>query len=170
MGLPIIGDVINAVKDIVSEVVVDRDKRDELNVRLQELADKANQREHEQMLAQTEVNKAEAASDHWFVAGWRPAVGWVGATGLAYSFILAPLLSWVARVWGGYSGDFPALETEQLMVLLTGMLGFGAFRSFERSRGVVNSGLNTERVEVAQATPTPVPAPAPRRRDRYPVS
>lgn len=170
MGLPIIGDVINAVRDIVSEVVVDRDKRDELNVRLQELADKANQREHEQLLAQTEVNKVEAASQHWFVAGWRPAVGWVGATGLAYSFVFAPLMSWVAKVFGGYTGEFPALETDQLMVLLTGMLGFGAYRTFERVRGVVNSTVDTGRAEAAPATPAPTPVPTPTRRGRYPVT
>ena len=27
-------------------------------------------------LAQIEVNKIEASSKNWFVAGWRPSVGW----------------------------------------------------------------------------------------------
>src|SRR3546814_16111510 len=76
MAIPIIGDIINAVKDVVSEVVVEKDKKNELNVRLQELEDKANERLHEEVMAQSEVNKVEAAHPSIFVAGWRPFIGW----------------------------------------------------------------------------------------------
>ena len=35
------------------------------------------------VLAQVELNKVEAAHRTVFVAGWRPAIGWVCALGLA---------------------------------------------------------------------------------------
>src|SRR3546814_7560466 len=91
MAIPIIGDIINAVKDVVSEVVVDKDKKNELNVRLQELEDKANERLHEEVMAQSEVNKVEAANQFIFGAGWRPIIGWGYGCALIYEDILAPL-------------------------------------------------------------------------------
>ena len=93
MGIPIIGDIIGAVKDIVGEVVVDKDKKNELNFKLQELADRADERIHHEVLAQIEVNKVEASSGSLFVAGWRPFVGWIGGVGLAYSAIIQTYLS-----------------------------------------------------------------------------
>src|SRR3546814_12159390 len=62
-----------------------------LNVRLQELEDKANERIHEEVMAQSEVNKVEAAHPSIFVAGWRPFIGWGCGCAFIYSAILAPL-------------------------------------------------------------------------------
>jgi len=93
-------------------------------------------------LAQIEVNKVEAGSSSLFVSGWRPAVGWIGVLGLAYQFLGYPLMQWL---WAfGQGVDLiprglpapPDLQTDQLMVLLSGLLGFGGMRSFEKSRGV----------------------------------
>lgn len=135
MGIPIIGDIIGAVKDVISEVVVDKDKKNELNVRLQELADKADDRFHQELMGQIEVNKVEAAHPSIFVAGWRPAVGWISAIGLGWQFVLAPFAETVAR-WLGWLGQMPVVDTESLMMLVLGMLGIGAQRSFEKFKGV----------------------------------
>jgi len=45
-------------------------------------------------LAQVELNKAEATHRSVFVAGWRPAIGWVCGTGLALAFVINPLFQW----------------------------------------------------------------------------
>lgn len=145
MGIPIIGDIIggliNGAKDVVSEVVVDKDKRNQINFELDRLeldyADRAQQRLHEQMISQVEVNKVEAGSSNMFVAGWRPAVGWVGVASLAGAYLFIPIASWFARVAFEYEGTFPVLETEGMMFLLAGMLGFGGLRSWEKIKGVV---------------------------------
>src|ERR1017187_10018678 len=34
-------------------------------------------------LGQLNINSVEAASTNWFIAGWRPAAGWVGVIALA---------------------------------------------------------------------------------------
>ena len=39
---------------------------------------------------QIEINKVEAASQSLFVAGWRPAIGWVCGAAFAFKFILGP--------------------------------------------------------------------------------
>ena len=129
MGLPILGDVIDAVKDIVSEVVVDKDKKREIDLEITKIGDAAEQRLHEQMIAQTEINKVEAASGSVFVAGWRPAVGWVCAAGLAAQVILLPL---VDRIFG-WNMEF---DTELLILTMSGMLGIGAMRTVEKIKGV----------------------------------
>lgn len=153
MGIPIIGDIIDAVKDLASEVVVDKDKKNELNVRLEELRDKANQREHEENLAQIDVNKTEAASSSLFVAGWRPFVGWVGGAGLVYSSILEPLMSWVARVVG-YTGDFPVINNDLLLYVIGGMLGIGGLRTFEKVKGVSTASIAPATLQTKEEAPT----------------
>lgn len=154
MGIPILGDIIDAVKDIVGEVVVDKDKKNEINYKLAELADKAEARVHEQVLAQIEVNKVEAASGSVFVAGWRPFVGWVCGVGLAAQVAIFPLLD---RIFGWKM----VFDTELLILTLGGMLGIGGMRTFEKVRGVsTNNYTDTpkETPVVTEATPGPEPA------------
>jgi len=86
------------------------------------------------MLAQAEINKAEASTD-LFRGGWRPACGWVCAAGLAYTFLLRPILPWLASLAGAEVQPMPDIDTDTLMVLLTGMLGLGGLRTVERIRG-----------------------------------
>jgi len=83
---------------------------------------------------QIEVNKIEAASTNWFIAGWRPSCGWVGALGLGYAAIIEPFMRFVATQFG-YSGTFPVLDTSITMQILFGLLGLGAMRTFEKNNG-----------------------------------
>ena len=85
-------------------------------------------------LGQLNINLEEAKSTNWFVAGWRPAVGWIGAFGLGYAAILEPILRLVAT-WAGYTGKFPVLDTTITMQVLFGLLGLGAYRSAEKIKG-----------------------------------
>lgn len=129
MGIPIIGDIIDAVKDLGSELIVDKDKRNELNLELEKLRDIGNQRAHEQVLAQIATNTEEAKHGSIFVAGWRPFVGWVSGVGLAAQSIILPLIS---AIWGKTYD----LDTTLLIYTLGGMLGIGAMRTYEKVKGV----------------------------------
>lgn len=154
MSIPIIGDVIGAVKDLVSEVVVDKDKRDQVNLELAKIQDQAQARLDAQLQAQIDVNKVEAASGSVFVAGWRPAIGWVGAAALAYSFILQPFI-------GIWIKDLPAIQYEYLMTIITAMLGIGGMRTFEKVKGVSTNTMQ----DVPKA-----PAPAPKEDTKKPAA
>ena len=44
---------------------------------------------------QMEVNRTEAQHPSLFVAGWRPAIGWVCALALAYHFAMRPVIECV---------------------------------------------------------------------------
>lgn len=166
MGIPIVGDLIKGVIDrvggVADQLIVDKDKKLQLQVELERLkiseASKAEDRLHQQMMGQIEINKVEAASSNVFVAGWRPAAGWVSVGGLAYATILEPLGSWAARVLFKYSGNFPEIDPTLLIFTLGGMLGIGTLRTIEKVQGVVNK------------EPEPSPPAAPQTRtDGIPV-
>lgn len=94
------------------------------------------------LLSQLEINKEEAKSGNMFIAGWRPYIGWTGGIALTYQFVLYPILLWIwssLQVAGTIPTEFnppPTLDMEILMVLLTGILGIGGMRSFDKSRGI----------------------------------
>ena len=131
----ILGDLIKPVTDLLGEVIVDKDKKKELEYKVQELVDKADARYHEQMMGQIEVNKQEAAHASIFVAGWRPAIGWISAAGIGYTFVLAPFIEFVARAVFVYEGSMPMPDTGQLMTLVTAMLGVAGLRSYDKQKG-----------------------------------
>jgi hypothetical protein len=83
-------------------------------------------------LEQIKVNAEEAKSTNWFVAGWRPACGWLGAIALGYASVLEPFARFIAKVAFDYMGEFPVLDTTITMQVLFGILGLGAFRSVEK--------------------------------------
>lgn len=90
---------------------------------------------NEAALAQVEVNKIEAGHSSVFVAGWRPAIGWVCAAALAWAFIVAPVASWTMAAFGARE-TLPAIGTDNLFELVLAMLGLGGLRTFEKMRGV----------------------------------
>lgn len=82
-------------------------------------------------VAQAQTNAAEAENPNLFVSGWRPMIGWVGAAGLTYQYIVRPFavgLGWAA---------LPALDSS-LLELVFAMLGFGGLRTFEKIKGVAS--------------------------------
>jgi len=87
---------------------------------------------------QLAINQKEAEHASIFVAGWRPAIGWICGAGLAWNFIIQPLISWGAFLVPGapdLSGA-PQLDVGELMTLLMGMLGLGGLRTYEKRLGV----------------------------------
>lgn len=86
-------------------------------------------------LGQIAVNKAEAESTDPFRAGWRPFIGWVCGLGLAFQFVVRPLANWTIAM-NGQTTFLPGLELETLMTLLFGMLGLGAYRTVEKTKGL----------------------------------
>lgn len=132
----ILGGIFSPIKDLIGEIVVDPNKRDQINLQLAQIEDQAQARLDTLQSGQIEVNKVEASSGSVFVAGWRPFVGWVGGVGLAYSTLVQPFGSWLARVAFHYQGTFPAIDNQLLLYVLGGMLGIGGLRTIEKIKGV----------------------------------
>ena len=135
-------DLLSIGGKILDKVLPDQGARDAAKLALfnaQQAGElKVLEAEAQVALGQIEVNKAEAASDSIFKGGWRPACGWVGAFGLAYQFLLQPLLAWVSPSLGWAVP--PQIELGDLMTLLAGMLGLSGFRTYERVKGGIPKG------------------------------
>jgi hypothetical protein len=98
------------------------------------------------MLAQAEINKAEASSADPFRANWRPLVGWTAAVGLGFMIVLKPLLISLLslsiitgvdpKLVESVIQHLPSLDTDLLMGILIPLLGLGVYRSVEKIKGV----------------------------------
>lgn len=90
--------------------------------------------ELKQTIAQLEINAREAAHPSIFVAGWRPFFGWSGGVGFVYATVGQPLLAWWAAIKGWPTP--PTLNLDLLWAVITGLLGIGGLRTFEKTKGV----------------------------------
>lgn len=90
---------------------------------------------------QLEINKQEAQHQSIFVAGWRPAIGWICGSALGWNYILQPILSWSAFLLGADLAEAPRLDTAELTTILLGMLGLGGLRTYEKRLGVARESL-----------------------------
>jgi len=127
------------ISNLISKAIPDKTKRMELESQIKS-----------QMIdlqkAQSEVNLAQAKHASLFVAGARPAIMWICALGLLWSFFLGPIANWL--VWT-FSIDIvaPDINTEGLMTLTLSMLGLGGMRSFEKFQGVARNNMKEENIK-----------------------
>jgi hypothetical protein len=84
-----------------------------------------------QITGQLEINKTEAANPSVFVSGWRPFIGWICGVGLAYQFLIYPILI-------AFIPHIVQLDIGTLITLLGGLLGLGTLRTVEKLNGVAS--------------------------------
>lgn len=90
------------------------------------------------LLGQLEINKEQAKSSSVFVSGARPFIMWVCGIAFGYATILEPILRFVATVLFHYTGTYPAIDTDLTMQVMLALLGLGAYRSWEKGKGVAS--------------------------------
>lgn len=142
MGIDLtgIGAVADAAKDIANKFFPDKTEIEKAQIAL-EMQDRMNA--YKLSSAQTDINLEEAKSTNWFVAGWRPAIGWTCAAGLAYQFLFMPifngLLNGLLLLAGHQALTVPLfieLDISTLMTCVGGLLGLGTLRTVEKVKSV----------------------------------
>ena len=123
--LPLLGIAGKVIDKVIPDKAAAEKAKLEMEVALQS-------QEFALALEQIKVNAEEAKSTNWFVAGWRPACGWIGALALGYAAIGEPVARFIALVAFGYKGAFPVIDTSITMQILFGILGLGAYRTVEK--------------------------------------
>tara|TARA_R110000824_G_scaffold122311_6_gene279289 strand:- start:1072 stop:1455 length:384 start_codon:yes stop_codon:yes gene_type:complete len=123
--MSLIASLIGPVTGLLDKFVEDKDTKNALAHEIATMSEK-----HAQELAkgQMDVNKVEAAHKSLFVAGWRPFVGWICGIGLLYNILISQVLG----IWF----EVPEVDPTLLTPILMGMLGMGAMRSYEKTKGV----------------------------------
>jgi hypothetical protein len=96
---------------------------------------------------QLEINKVEAKHSSIFVAGARPAILWICGAGLAWNFVIKPILMWLSFLYGLELEGAPDLDTGELTTILLGMLGLGGLRTYEKSIGVARNAIKPEKAD-----------------------
>ena len=126
----LLGSLLPILGGIIDKVIPDRAAADRAKLEMQaKLLDAATTG----ALAQIEVNKTEAGHQSVFVAGWRPAIGWICAAALAYSYMIVPLVGFSLTLAGKPVPRWPVLDGN-LWELMFGMLGLGALRSYDKAQ------------------------------------
>ena len=136
MALDPISSIVGLADTVIKRVWKDPAQQAEQLFKLTELQQKGDIEElrlfMQELNGQLEINKMEASHDSIFVAGWRPFIGWVCGSALAYNFVVSPILD----IWL----EVPKMDMTQLMPVLLGMLGLGGMRTFEKLKGVTRNG------------------------------
>jgi hypothetical protein len=138
MGFDItgLGSVFDFGSKILDKIFPDKDAADKAKLAMLELSQKGElqqlAQEFELAKGQQNINLEEAKSSNVWVAGWRPAVGWVCVSAYAFNYLLMPLANWISRFYDANAPAIVALDTGELTTLLFGMLGIAGMRTVEK--------------------------------------
>jgi hypothetical protein len=119
-GKDTVSSAFNGVSSILDEVITTKEERAKVDIEFNKL--------------QTEINKLESQNASVFVSGWRPFVGWVCATGLGFNYVIRPIMNYVILLLNNGVPTMDTMSMSEMLTLLTGMLGFGALRSYEKRK------------------------------------
>ena len=125
--------LIGPVTGLLDKFIPDADQKAKLAHEIATMSEKHHQ---EALLAQLEINKAEAQSGSIFKGGWRPAVDWTCAIAFMYHFILKDLIIFGCAIAGVELPDMPDFDMGTLLTVLGGMLGIGGLRTYEKQKGL----------------------------------
>ena len=132
--MSILTSLIQPVTSILDKFIPDADTKQKI---AHEIATMAQKHAHESAMAQIEVNKTEARHRNLFVAGWRPAVGWTCCFAMASNFLVIPMANFTLAL-ADSTVNIPLIDLSTMMPVLMGMLGLGALRTVEKTKGVKN--------------------------------
>jgi hypothetical protein len=126
--------VLDGVKGIIGMFKLSPDVKAQIEAQLTE---QNLDLEKAALVGQLEINKQEAASPNWFIAGWRPAVGWVCVLALFWAYIVEPFLTYFLLVFHvSLPANLPSLDTGTLVTgLLLPLLGVATLRTVEKVTG-----------------------------------
>lgn len=138
----LIGTILGGVGKIADDLVTTDKERLELALKGRELDLQEREIDQRTDIAQIGVNVEEAKSTNWFVSGARPAILWVGASAMLWTFLVHPMLMWLWQILQAYGkipvgiNPPPTLANDDLWVIVSGVLGIGGMRSFEKVKNV----------------------------------
>ena len=127
MNLNPLGGIVDGLAKGLDELFTSDEEREAAKLKLATLM----QQPH---MLQAVANIEGAKHRSVFVAGWRPAIGWVAALGLGYQFLVLPFAGLI-NAYLKLPAELPELQAEQLMTLVLSLLGLGGMRTFEKYKG-----------------------------------
>jgi hypothetical protein len=84
---------------------------------------------------QAAINLADANSGSFWRGGWRPALGWTCVACCAMNWFVIPMAQNLAIALGHPAMVFKPLDSEDMQIVLYGMLGLSGIRTVDKLGG-----------------------------------
>jgi hypothetical protein len=128
------GGSIKAVGGIIDELHTSTEEKEQLKLRFEEIQAKLKSK-------QMDINLADAQSKAGGISGfmqrsWRPMIGMSCALAIFWEFVLSKFILFFLGVFHYEVIELPQLDIGTLMPLVMSLLGMGALRTFEKTKGV----------------------------------
>jgi hypothetical protein len=130
--VPVIDGVINLATSVIDRLFPDPVKQEAARFEMFKLQQSG---ELAQIVGQLEINKEEAKSSNFLIAGARPFIMWGCGFAMLYAALFEPFMRFIAVVYFKYSGAFPVIDTTITTQVLFALLGLGVYRTAEKIKG-----------------------------------
>ena len=128
------GDTIKTVGNVIDDLHFSGEEKEKLKLQMKEIDAKLKEK-------QMSINLADAQSTAGGLSGfmqrsWRPLIGMSCALAIFWEFVLSKFILFICGIFQYEVLNIPQLDMGTLMPLVMSLLGMGAFRTFEKTKGV----------------------------------
>ena len=128
------GDTVKAVAGVIDDLHTSEEEKQQLKLRFEEIQAKLKSK-------QMDINLADAKSTAGGLSGfmqrsWRPLIGMSCAIAIFWEFVLSKFILFICGLFHYEVLNIPQLDMGTLMPLVMSLLGMGALRTFEKTKGV----------------------------------
>ena len=128
------GDTVKAVAGVIDDLHTSEEEKQQLKLRFEEIQAKLKSK-------QMDINLADAQSTAGGLSGfmqrsWRPLIGMSCALAIFWEFVLSKFILFICGLFHYEVVNIPQLDMGTLMPLVMSLLGMGALRTFEKTKGV----------------------------------
>ena len=128
------GDTVKAVAGVIDDLHTSEEEKLQLKNRFAEIQAKLKSK-------QMDINLADAQSTAGGLSGfmqrsWRPLIGMSCAIAIFWEFVLSKFILFICGLFHYEVINIPELDMGTLMPLVSSLLGMGALRTFEKTKGI----------------------------------
>ena len=128
------GGTVKAVANVIDELHTSEEEKQQLKNRFEEIQAKLKSK-------QMDINLEDAKSTAGGLSGfmqrsWRPLIGMSCAIAIFWEFVLSKFILFICGLFHYEVLNIPQLDMGTLMPLVMSLLGMGALRTFEKTKGV----------------------------------
>ena len=128
------GDTIKTVGGVIDDMHFSGEEKEKLKLQFAEVEAKLKEK-------QMAINLADAQSTAGGISGmlqrsWRPLIGMSCALAIFWEFVLSKFILFICGLLKYEVVNIPELDMGTLMPLVMSLLGMGALRTFEKTKGI----------------------------------
>ena len=128
------GDTIKTISNVVDDLHFSGEEKEKLKIQMKEIEARLQEK-------QMAINLADAQSTAGGLSGfmqrsWRPLIGMSAAIAIFWEFVLSKFILFICGLFQYEVLNIPQLDMGTLMPLVMSLLGMGALRTFEKTKGV----------------------------------